>query len=144
MLGRSELRQFSRYSDGFNGRGSIPDRSKGLSSPQLSDWVPRFLSPGVKRPGREADHSPPSSAKVENSGTILPLLQTPSWRDDQLIKHSVILPFRMPKCKFVRELCSCPSPWNRSWKYPRLKNLFSDIVHNYIQFPFGNPISYPQ
>jgi hypothetical protein len=30
-------------------------------------WVPRVLSPGVKRPGREADHSPPSSAEVENA-----------------------------------------------------------------------------
>jgi hypothetical protein len=27
-------------------------------------WVPGFLSLGVKRPGREADHSPPSSAEV--------------------------------------------------------------------------------
>jgi hypothetical protein len=25
-------------------------------------WVPRAFSPGVKRPGREADHSPPASA----------------------------------------------------------------------------------
>jgi hypothetical protein len=30
-------------------------------------WVPGVLSPGVKaRPGRDADHSPPSSAEVEN------------------------------------------------------------------------------
>jgi hypothetical protein len=29
-------------------------------------WVPGTLSLGVKRPGREADHSPPSSAKVKN------------------------------------------------------------------------------
>jgi hypothetical protein len=28
-------------------------------------WVPGALSLGVKRPGREADHSPPSSAEVE-------------------------------------------------------------------------------
>jgi hypothetical protein len=27
-------------------------------------WVPGALSPGVKRPRREADHSPPSSAEV--------------------------------------------------------------------------------
>jgi len=27
-------------------------------------WVPGVLSLGVKRPGREADHSPPSSAEV--------------------------------------------------------------------------------
>jgi hypothetical protein len=29
-------------------------------------WVQRSLFPGVKRPGREADHSPPSSAEVGN------------------------------------------------------------------------------
>jgi hypothetical protein len=30
-------------------------------------WVPGVLSPGVKaRPGRDADHSPPSSAEVVN------------------------------------------------------------------------------
>jgi hypothetical protein len=27
--------------------------------------------PGVKRPGREADHSPPSSAEIKNGGAIL-------------------------------------------------------------------------
>jgi hypothetical protein len=30
-------------------------------------WVPGALSLGVKRPGREADHSSPSSAEVKNS-----------------------------------------------------------------------------
>jgi hypothetical protein len=29
-------------------------------------WVPEPLSLGVKWPGREADHSPPSSAEVKN------------------------------------------------------------------------------
>jgi hypothetical protein len=29
-------------------------------------WVPEALSLGVKRPGREADHSLPSSAKIKN------------------------------------------------------------------------------
>jgi hypothetical protein len=28
-------------------------------------WVPGALSPGVKRPGHEADHSPPTSAEVK-------------------------------------------------------------------------------
>jgi hypothetical protein len=28
-------------------------------------WVPGALSLGIKRPGREADHSPPSSAEVK-------------------------------------------------------------------------------
>jgi hypothetical protein len=31
----------------------------------LIQWVPGALSPGVKRPGREADHSPPTSAEVK-------------------------------------------------------------------------------
>jgi hypothetical protein len=30
-------------------------------------WVPRALSMGVKLPGREADHSPSSSAEVKNA-----------------------------------------------------------------------------
>jgi len=29
-------------------------------------WVAGVLNPGVKRAGREADHSPPSSAEVKN------------------------------------------------------------------------------
>jgi hypothetical protein len=39
-----------------------------LGAPQLPvQWVPGVLSPGVKaRPGRDADHSPPSSAEVVN------------------------------------------------------------------------------
>jgi hypothetical protein len=32
-----------------------------------SQWVPRALSLGVKRPGRETDNSPPSSAEVNNA-----------------------------------------------------------------------------
>jgi hypothetical protein len=39
-------------------------------------WVPGGLSLGVKRPGREADHSPPSTAEVKRmSGAIHPLPQ---------------------------------------------------------------------
>jgi hypothetical protein len=41
----------------------------------------------VKRPGREADHSPPSSAEVMNDGAILPLPHMPSWHSAQLINH---------------------------------------------------------
>jgi hypothetical protein len=32
----------------------------GLSQPPIQ-WVPETISPGVKRPGREADHSPSSA-----------------------------------------------------------------------------------
>jgi hypothetical protein len=31
------------------------------------------FSPGVKRPDRDTNHSPPSSAEVKNGGTIPPL-----------------------------------------------------------------------
>jgi hypothetical protein len=30
-------------------------------------WIPGDLSLGVKRPGREADYSPPSGAEVKNA-----------------------------------------------------------------------------
>jgi hypothetical protein len=40
----------------------------GLEPP--SQWVPRALSPVVKRQGREADRSPSTSAEVKNVGSI--------------------------------------------------------------------------
>jgi hypothetical protein len=43
-------------------------------------WVPGALSPGAKRPGREPDHSPPTSAEINNGGAIPPLPHTVSWR----------------------------------------------------------------
>jgi hypothetical protein len=43
-------------------------------------WVPKALSPGVKRPGCEADRSSPTSAEVKNGGAIHPLFHTSSWR----------------------------------------------------------------
>jgi hypothetical protein len=36
--------------------------------------------PGVKRPDREADHSPPSSAEVKECVAITPLPNPSSWR----------------------------------------------------------------
>jgi hypothetical protein len=50
-------------------------------------WVVGAISMGVKRPGREADHSPPSSAEVkERVELYLHYPNTPSWRGAQL-KH---------------------------------------------------------
>jgi hypothetical protein len=37
--------------------------------------------PGLKRAGRDADHSPPSSTKVKNGGGISPHPPTSSWRE---------------------------------------------------------------
>jgi hypothetical protein len=42
-------------------------------------WVPTVISPGVKRPGREPDHSSISSAEVMNGGAIPPLADMSSW-----------------------------------------------------------------
>jgi hypothetical protein len=42
------------------------------------EGVPGSLPPGIKRPGREADHSPPSSAEFKNSPSMS------SWR---LVQH---------------------------------------------------------
>jgi hypothetical protein len=90
--------QPSRYSDwlraerlGF--RGSIPAELEislfstapkpALESTQPPiQWVPEALSPGVKRPGREADHSLPSNAEVKNA-----------WRytSTPIRLHSVVL-----------------------------------------------------
>jgi hypothetical protein len=49
-------------------------------------WVTGALSLGVKRSGREADHSPPSSAEVKKREAIHPFPNMPSWRGAQL-KH---------------------------------------------------------
>jgi hypothetical protein len=38
------------------------------------------LSPELKRPKCEADHSPPSSTEIKNSGAIPPLPHTSLWR----------------------------------------------------------------
>jgi hypothetical protein len=36
-------------------------------------WIPEALSSVEKRPGHEADHSPPPNADVKNVGAIRPL-----------------------------------------------------------------------
>jgi hypothetical protein len=61
---------------------SSPHRSDPLwSSPSLlSNWVQGPLSPWVKRPGREADHSPPTSAEVKKMWIYLSTPHAPSWR----------------------------------------------------------------
>jgi hypothetical protein len=61
--------------------------------------VPRALSLGVKRPGREADHSPPSSAEVKNtwSYTSTPTYVFMAWC---LAKHrdNFTLPYTQYQC----------------------------------------------
>jgi hypothetical protein len=78
---------------GLGDRGSVLGKGKillfsiasrpalGLTQPPIQ-WVP-----GVKRPGSEADHSPPSSIKMKNGGAVLPLPRVSSWHSAKLIKH---------------------------------------------------------
>jgi hypothetical protein len=56
----------------------------GSTQPPIQ-WVPGDLSLVVKRPRREADHSPPSSAEVKECVELyLHSPNTPSWRGAQL------------------------------------------------------------
>jgi hypothetical protein len=63
----------------------------------LIQWVAGALSPGIKRPGREADHSPPSSAEAKDWVELyLHSPNTPSWRGVRLKKvqgRPFIFPF---------------------------------------------------
>jgi hypothetical protein len=59
-------------------------------------WVPGFLSLGVKWPGHEDDHSPPSSAKVKECTELyLHSPNVPSWHGAQTKnkKSTGTLPF---------------------------------------------------
>jgi hypothetical protein len=68
------------------GNFSLHHRVQNGSGAHPAPWVPGALSLGVKRPGREADHSPPSSAKVKNtwSYTSTPQYVFMAWC---LVKH---------------------------------------------------------
>jgi hypothetical protein len=89
---------------GLDDRGSIPERGKRyFSTPHRPhrvlrpshfsvQWVPWAPSLGVKRPGREPDHSPPCNAVIEIGGDIPSLPHTSSCFHDELIKHMRTLP----------------------------------------------------
>jgi hypothetical protein len=69
---------------GIDGQGSILSRARFFHHsvqtgsvahpPPYPMGTAGSFSPGVKRPGCEADHSPPSSTEVKNGGAIPPLL----------------------------------------------------------------------
>jgi hypothetical protein len=42
-------------------------------------WASGALSPGVKRPGHEVDHSPPTSAEVKKVWIYTSTPHMPSW-----------------------------------------------------------------
>jgi hypothetical protein len=58
--------------------------------------VPWAVSPGVKQPGHETDHSPPARAEVNSGEVITSLPHTPSWRIALLIKHKDTFTITLP------------------------------------------------
>jgi len=70
-----------------------PERLWGPTQPPIQ-WVPGAASLGLERPGREADHSPPSRAEIKNacSYTSTPQYVFMAWclikhRDNFLLYH---------------------------------------------------------
>jgi hypothetical protein len=51
---------------------SVSSRSALRPTQPPVQWKTQALSSGVKRPGREADHLPPSSLEVKKDGAISP------------------------------------------------------------------------
>jgi hypothetical protein len=99
---------------GLDCRGSIPGRGKKFLSSQLPGRLwgqPSVVASGyrgaisrwVKRPGRDADHSHPSSAEVRNGGAISPHPRTsinPVTNPNPVCSHSIhvtIFLFKMNK-----------------------------------------------
>jgi hypothetical protein len=64
---------------GFEPTIPVFERAKGFMSQTAR--LPEALCPGIKRLGREADHSPSSDAEVKKVGAIPPFFHTSSWRD---------------------------------------------------------------
>jgi hypothetical protein len=80
-----ERRQVSRYSNGLQARQPEFDSQQGheiFYFPWRPDrlWASYTMGSGaLKRPGYEADYSPPSSAEDKNGGAAYLLPHTSSW-----------------------------------------------------------------
>jgi hypothetical protein len=79
------LKSVERLRYRLDGRGAgarFPTEARDFSAlgptqPPIQ-WTPRAASPVVKWSGREADHSPPSSAETKIGGATPPLPHTPN------------------------------------------------------------------
>jgi hypothetical protein len=114
-------------------------------------WVPGSLSRGVKQPGREADHSPPSSTEVKRMhGTIpaLPhyafIIHTYSRREQDTLSSNrwfyAVWYFSQQRIwicniKFVSTVCEHQDQWARAMKVA--KNLFGKYVYSIGLYTFS-------
>jgi hypothetical protein len=100
---------------GLNDRGSIPSMSKKFVSSPVSkpaleptqttlQYLSVVVSLGLKRPGREADRIPPSTAEIMNGGVTPPHPHTSPWRRALLIKHRDNFTFPLLFCLFFSAL----------------------------------------
>jgi hypothetical protein len=84
---------------GLDDRGLIPGRGKrffctaskaALGPPSLlSNGYRGLFRRGLKRTGREANHSPSFSANVKNGGATSPFPHSSAWCGVKLIKYSI-------------------------------------------------------
>jgi hypothetical protein len=91
-------------------------------------WVPGALSLGVKRPGREADHLPPSSAEVKEWVEVCyHSRNTPSWRG-AVLKLNTVCVFQTMSLSsrginqyicYVFTLMECRCAWSLAWNILR-------------------------
>lgn len=87
----------------------LPDWPAGPPSHLSTQWVRTFLFPVVKRPGRDANHSPRSSALVKNEWIFPSTPQMPSWSTQGQLYFSPIrqnrpLPFQ-PTLLLIHSSC---------------------------------------
>jgi hypothetical protein len=115
-------------------------RTVGLTQPPIK-WVPGALSLGVKRPRREADHSPPSNAQVKEWVELyLHSPNTLSWRSTQLrhrdnlrlqaMRSDTITSFASTVQEFVLlnwKKDGAPFSWNTGTQVPYLSS--SPLTH---------------
>jgi hypothetical protein len=109
-------------------------------------WVAVALSLGVKRPGRETDHSPHLVPRSRMRGGIPPLPNTPSRRGAQL-KHTGNFIFSLPYIK-IHDISVGIAPGyglddrGSRVRFPEGAGIFS--LHHRVQNGSGaHPVYYP-
>jgi hypothetical protein len=146
------------------GRNSSPGRVKNFLSSTSSrlalgstqppiQLVSGALSPGVKRPEREADHSPPNSAEVRNTWIYTSLPHTSSWRGASLVKHRDNFTFYSQLCledggsTFLTNICEVLPNYVTSHLHTRRHvNLRSptDLIASRVRWsPFRTAVACP-